>query len=362
MITGIDLFSGAGGLSCGMSAAGVEILAAVEADPHAARTHQANHPDCLMLQRELVMGDRLLDELPARPDLIAGGPPCQGWSTLGSRGSSKLREKYNSGIHIFLDQVKSLEPSAVLLENVLGLARADGGKRLEQIIIELDQMGYDARADILSAQDHDVPQLRRRVFVSAIRKELGPLPAAPQASISSPTVADAISDLPILAAGEAATTYTKKPISDLAIELRGGSQVLDWHQAPDHSPEIMAMLASLPKEGGSRGDIKSDIAPRSGFHNTYGRLRSDLPANAVTGSIGRVSSGRHVHPQQNRALTPREAARLQTFPDNYEFLGHRWSVYKQIGNAVPPRLAEAVLSPLVTQLEDALAASRLLTT
>jgi DNA (cytosine-5)-methyltransferase 1 len=126
------------------------------------------------------------------------------------------------------------------------------------------------------------------------------------------------------------------------------------HVAPKHPPHLLELLRALPLEGGSARDLPSHLRPTSGFHNTYARLRSDAPAPAVTSSIGRVSSGRHVHPWQNRALTPREAARLQTFPDSYIWKGPgRWSIYEQIGNAVPPLLAAAVAGPLVASLRAA---------
>jgi DNA (cytosine-5)-methyltransferase 1 len=204
-----------------------------------------------------------------------------------------------------------------------------------------------------------VPQLRHRLFVLAVRRDLGvglPPPFTPL--VAPPTVADALGDLPALEAGEQASEYARPAETPLQRALRGNEAVLTWHEAPAHAPAMLRLIKALPLEGGTRSDLASAVAPASGFHNTYGRLRSDRPAPAVTSSIGRVSSGRHVHPTQHRALTPREAARLQTFPDSYRWKGNRWAVYAQIGNAVPPMLAAAIAGPLLERLGSSYAAPR----
>jgi DNA (cytosine-5)-methyltransferase 1 len=353
VVAAVDLYAGAGGLSVGLSAAGARVVLAVEADDHAAATYRMNHPDTVVLQRRVTAASRLTKALAARPDLLAGGPPCQGWSTLGHRASLPRQQRHNAGVADFLRQVRLLEPNAVLFENVRGFAVADGGRRLQELRDRLEHLGYSVGSRLYRASDHGVPQLRHRLFVVAIRRGLAIegstlLPDPSREEV--PTLADAIDDLPRLDAGESARAYDRPPGTPLQRRLRGSAIELTWHEAPAHAPHILRLIAALPPEGGSRADLDPLIAPHSGFHNTYGRLRSDRPAPAVTGAIGRVSSGRHVHPTQARALSPREAARLQTFPDTYGVVGGRYAAYQQIGNAVPPDLASAVAGPVVAAL------------
>jgi DNA (cytosine-5)-methyltransferase 1 len=204
----------------------------------------------------------------------------------------------------------------------------------------------------LKASDFGVPQTRHRLFVMAFQRSLGATPSFPS-PLPGPrlTVQDAIGDLPKLEAGGQALRYASPPSSALQVQLRGAQTELSLHEAPAHAPGIIDVIRALPPEGGTRRDLPQHLQPPSGFHNTYQRMRSSHPAPPVTSSIGRVSSGPHVHPTQDRALTPREAARLQTFTDAYRFDGPgRWEIYRQIGNAVPPALAEAVGRALVASL------------
>jgi DNA (cytosine-5)-methyltransferase 1 len=292
---------------------------------------------------------RLLD---VRPPLLAGGPPCQGWSSLGKRGAGVQRDLNNAGVEVFLRQVRLLEPQVVLFENVRGFAIAECGSRLSGFLDRLDELGYYAVSSLVRACEYGVPQLRHRLFVFAVSKSLGIRPELAPAPpmVRVPTVADAIADLPRLKAGGSSDRYATAPSTDLQRALRADCQTLSLHEAPAHAATLLELIRALPLEGGSRSDLPVDLMPRSGFHNTYGRLSSNAPAPAVTSSIGRVSSGRHVHPRQDRALTPREAARLQTFRDAYHWRGKRWSIYRQIGNAVPPFLAASIAAPAVAIL------------
>jgi DNA (cytosine-5)-methyltransferase 1 len=211
---------------------------------------------------------------------------------------------------------------------------------------------YDVRA-----ADFGVPQLRHRVFLVGLRKDLGlkfELHRT-RAERHKRTVWDAIGDLPSIVSGGSGTKYASPPRTRLQRRLRRGSRALSLHEAPDHSPRILEILRALSSEGASRADIEERLGLKSGFHNTYCRLRSDEPAPAVTSAAGRVSSGRNAHPFDNRALTPREAARLQTFPDTYQWKARgRFGTYEQIGNAVPPILAQAIATQLLETLEPRL--------
>ncbi len=352
MITVIDLFAGAGGLSCGLRAAGATVRVAVEADPDAAETYAINHPGVDVGNEVIISGWRApVDFTPA---ILAGGPPCQGWSTLGYRGSTALRARHNAAIDIYLEQVAALRPWSVILENVRGLAVAEGGDRVRTIEARLRDLGYQPTTALVRACDYGVPQLRHRLFIVAVRTELGVSYTFPTRRRGhAATVAQAISDLPSLTPGGSAEAYDGPARTRLQRRLRKGSRTLTWHAAPAHPEHLVRLLEALPP-GGQRGDVPHELRPRTGFHNTYARLLADQPAPAVTSAIGRISSGRHAHPTQHRALSPREAARLQTFPDAYAWTGRgRWSVYRQIGNAVPPDLAEAVAKPLVDGLAAA---------
>jgi DNA (cytosine-5)-methyltransferase 1 len=350
-VTVIDLFAGAGGLSVGFERAGADVVCAVEASRDAAATYAANHTESVVIHEEIDEEWQLPDRFCNALDVLAGGPPCQGWSTLGHRGRPERRDKQRAAIGLFLRQVELVQPRAVLLENVRGLYVAEGGARVTEIETRLDQLGYVTAKALLRAAHYGIPQLRHRLFIVGIRSDLSRTYVFPTPSSEAPpTVRDAISDLPTLAAGGSAAEYCDAPRTDLQKRLRGETTKLLLHTAPAHPDSLLQLIRALPKEGGAIRDLPAHLRPKSGFYNTYARLRSDAPAPAVTSSIGRVSSGRHVHPTQDRALTPREAARLQTFVDDYVWEGGRWSIYEQIGNAVPPDLAAAVATPLVAML------------
>lgn len=348
-VTAVDLFAGAGGLSSGLVAAGATVIVAVEERVDAATTYALNHANVEVLTEPITPEWRL--DSGRRPDLIAGGPPCQGWSSLGHRGAPERRARQNAALDLFLQQIELMHPRAVLLENVRGLAMAEKGAKLQAVKRRLEELGYDAASALVRACDFGVPQLRHRLFVVGVERNENFSYEFPDAETGPvPTFDDAVGDLPSLEHGEGEQFYARTPSTPLQIALRGDQQHLTMHEAPQHPDHIVDLLGALP-EGGGVEDLPANLRPTSGFHNTYARLRSDRPAPAVTSSIGRVSSGRHVHPTQNRALTGREAARLQTFPDSYLWHGGRWSVYEQIGNAVPPLLAERIARPLIEGLD-----------
>jgi DNA (cytosine-5)-methyltransferase 1 len=335
---------------------------AVEADPWPAATYRTNHPRTLVISERIHarwdVRSKLDEHLGSRDcDLLIGGPPCQGWSTLGQRANNNRRRAMNACVQMFVRQAELLNPPVVVMENVRGLAVKDGGRHLAAAEGRLRRAGYRVVTYDVRAADFGVPQLRHRLFVVAIQEDLGLdfelRRSHPQTRWLS--VWDAIGDLPSLDPGTAAEAYESPPRTELQKRLRRRSRGLTLHRAPLHSNRIQEVLKALSEEGSSRADVENKIGLTSGFHNTYCRLRSDLPAPAVTSSAGRISSGRHAHPFDNRALTPREAARLQTFPDSYEWRGSGlWSIYEQVGNAVPPILAEAVARQLL-----ALVASKL---
>lgn len=336
--TFVDLFSGAGGLTLGLVGAGWRQLLSVEHWSDAVDTHRLNFPDHVVVDEDIaaVTSQRLAVVLDDRPDWVVGGPPCQGFSTVGKRKRDDAR---NFLMYEFRRLVQMLEPQGFLIENVLGLKDMSWQGEISALFEEL---GYAVSFHVLRAADHGVPQLRRRV-VFAGHRELGYfkglLPT--HAEDEWVTVEDAIGDLPELEPGGHATSYDREPFSDFQREARMDSDSIQGHQISRHPDYLVRAISFIP-DGGNRKSIPDHLQPRSGFHNTYSRLSSKAPAVAVTQNMGKPSGTRCIHPFQHRGLSAREGARLQTFPDRFHFTGGQTSQRLQIANAVPPVLGCAI--------------------
>jgi DNA (cytosine-5)-methyltransferase 1 len=339
----LDLFCGIGGLSLGLTRAGFESIGGVDNWDDAARTFEHNHAplQCLIADISVLQVSDLVDFFDVTPedvDVMVGGPPCQGFSTVGKRDSRDPRN--NLWTH-YLELVAEIRPAYVVVENVEGLVVMDRGNVCEQIVASLGRIGYRAKWKLLRSADYGVPQLRKRViFIASLEGLVEPSFPAPAIG-ETVSVADAIGDLPILGAGELATRYASAPLTEFQRKRRGPSRTLRNHQAANHPPKLVEILKYIP-DGGNRKSIPARLQPKSGFHNSYARLASDKPAVAITSNMRKPSSARATHPTQHRGLTVREGLRLQTFDDSFEVLGTRTSQYLQVGNAVPPLLAEAI--------------------
>lgn len=334
--TFLDLFAGAGGLSLGLGWAGWKPVAAVDHWQDAVDTYNRNLPDpayCMDIHD--LKGAELRKIVPERPDWIVGGPPCQGYSTVGKRNRGDERN------HLFLQFkriVKALRPEGFVIENVLGMKDMS----FEQdVSAELEDLGFSVGFMVLAAADFGVPQLRRRVVFVGRKKAkfLGPEPTCTPDTYTS--VIDAIGDLPTLRPGETAAAYQARPSTTFQRWVRGGARELTSHVAAKHPPHLIAAISHIP-DGGNRTAIPDALQPKSGFHNSYSRLASWLPAVAITQNMSKPSATRCVHPFQHRGLTAREGARLQSFPDSFTFIRGAVSQRLQIANAVPPLLAEAL--------------------
>lgn len=359
-LVAVDLFSGIGALSLGVERAGGRVAIAVEVDDVTAKTYQVNNPDVHLYVEEINGEWRLTPKLRAHGievDILIGGPPCRGWSTLGTRSASDRRDRFQACTWDFVRLVHEVGPPAFIFENVNGLHTAKRGEILQKLVRELERAGkYVVTHALLRSADFGVPQLRHRLFVVGVHRDLDrayEFPSPSHCLEEWVTVDDAIDDLPPLEQGESASLYSRDPHNPYQLALRNGSDHLTWHEAPRAGETVQRVLSQL-RPGQARSDLADDVRPASGFHNTYGRMNGEAPAPAVTGSIGRVSSGRYAHPWQDRALTPREAARLQSLPDTYRLEGYRWQVYRQIGDAVPPLLAEKVARPVIDLLREQL--------
>lgn len=364
-LTLIDLFCGAGGLSCGLEEAGFEAVGAVDFDKHAMATYQANHPGTLTLVRDIatVSASDFTNVLRGRElDLLAGGPSCQGYSTHGKRKEDDPR---NFLFNHFVRLVGELRPKCFVMENVKGLLTFRKGHFRNLIEESFGQVGYHVVSQVLCAADYGVPQLRHRIVFIGTRLDVPlsfPEPTHSQGSNlfglnRYVTVGEAIGDLPLLGTTLEPdfSVYAAPPTCDYQRYARAYSRAnrITLHQANGVSKQAMAVITML-KEGQGLRSIPPKKLPdrfkrmrtiadgslRKDCTTLYHRLSRSAPAYTITCYFRNVASGAFTHPIENRSLSYREAARLMSFRDNYDFVGAM--LPRQIGNAVPPLLAKAI--------------------
>lgn len=358
--TVIDLFCGAGGLSEGFRQAGFHVVAGSDYDPAAGLTFSATHPEAAFLGgriQDLSVKD-LLDATGLKKgqlEVLVGGPPCQGYSVYNhGRGIDDPR----AGLfREYLRIVEGLMPKWLVMENVSGLTSIADGAIIREIECEMDKLGYKVKWDILKAEQFGVPQERRRIVFIANRTGAPinhPTPTHGPGLKPYVTIWDAISDLPPLENGDTKGTsrYGASAKTEYQRDLRSGATLLLNHSASRLAEVNVQRMKHIPS-GGSWRDIPFDLLPegmkkakRSDHTKRYGRPRkTDLSCTILTKCD--VHWGAYIHPVQDRALTVREAARLQSFPDTFEFLGSRTEQYVQVGNAVPPLLGKAIANALI---------------
>jgi DNA (cytosine-5)-methyltransferase 1 len=385
-LTTIDLFCGAGGITEGFRRAGFRCLYANDINSWAIETFRANHPATLAENRpiEKVDAAALRQELKLQPgelDVIVGGPPCQGFSI--NAPERFLEDPRNSLFKHYIRFLDEFKPKTLLIENVPGMLSLAGGVIFEQIIKELRGHGYNVQARILFAAHYGVPQERWRTIILGSR--FSPPPAHPNpthyavaranfkggrtmtfrlmpleqtALLPAITLKEAIADLPRLEMGQGGeiVNYDRPAKSQYACEMRGDGAVTFNHFAGVLAPQNVERMKYI-KPGGSWRDIPHGLLPKgmqkarkSDHTKRYGRLRHD----GLSGTILTKCDphwGAVFLPDQDRALTVREAARIQSFPDTYKFLGPRVAQYEQVGNAVPVLMAEAIARELSGSLE-----------
>jgi DNA (cytosine-5)-methyltransferase 1 len=323
----VDLFCGCGGLACGFREAGFKSVFALDHDGPAAETYRRN------FKHQVFDGDIAdLQKIEVEADVVVGGPPCQGFSPLGKMTPSEAVAKHHVDLNMlwrhYLRIVDMVKPKVFVVENVPELLRTGEFVLLTQ---EAERRGYQLVSGVLNAADYGVPQLRRRAIIIASRVGEPHLPAP---NGRRATVRDAIGDLPLKPTGE------------------------DWHIGRNPTPKSVERYKCIPP-GGNRFDLvreRPDLAPecwikkKTGSTDVFGRLEWDKPSLTIRTEFFKPEKGRYLHPQAHRPITHREAMRLQTFPPKFEFFGTKIQVARQVGNAVPPRLAEAVANAVLDVL------------
>jgi len=389
----LDLFAGAGGMSTGLEQAGFEILFANEVSETFSRSLQHNHPDTKVWTEDIqnlsakdVRQSLALSR--GELDLLAGGPPCQGFSVNAPKRCSSDERN-----HLFLDYLRFVEefqPKVVVIENVPGMVSFEKGGTIKAILLALENLGYKVSVKILYAPHYGVPQMRWRTIFIANTLGLTPDVFYPTpnhlavgranfstrlgkeslvvdneevkltATLPFVTVADAISDLPVIdnKGGAEELDYLHAPMSEYQKLLRRDADVLWNHQCAGLGKANLDRLPFIP-QGGSWRDIPFDLLPagmkkarRSDHTQRYGRLALDGIGSTILTKCD-PHWGRYIHPTQDRVLSVREAARIQSFPDTSRFFGKLADQYMQVGNAVPPLFAKSIGNRIMDILNTA---------
>ena len=326
----VDLFAGSGGLSLGFKMAGFETDLAIDNCYDCSLSYLHNFPESQYIVKDIrdVTRDEIFNSIKNRViDGVIGGPPCQGFSVSGKRVYLDPR---NSLYREYLRILDFLNPTFCLLENVPGLKQLYGGEALKTIICELRRRDYEVSYSVLSADHFGVPQRRKRLFIVAMR---GIPFRFPQKTAERYTLGDAISDLPNQENGDSCTEYKSSPKNPYQERMRGKMSNVFNNDITKHSDKTKEIISLVP-EGGNYRNLPEELAKTRKVHIAWTRLDS-------TKSCTTIDTGHrhHFHPWENRVLTVRESARVQSFPDNFMFLGSKTSQYRQVGNAVPPLLA-----------------------
>lgn len=329
--TYVDLFCGAGGLSKGFSSAGFKNIFSIEFNKDFAKTYKRNFPNHHLLVKDI--RDLKTNELNSitknkQIDVVVGGPPCQGFSKAGYIGRSFIDDDRNRLFKEFVRIVDILSPKVFVMENVAAMATHLKGKTIKEIIttFQNSSIGYRVQWKILNSVDYGVAQERRRIFIVGVRNDIKHNFIFPAKQEKKLTIKDVIDDLPPLKSGE--------------------SSNIPNHNAMKHTAQMLEKMSYI-KDGGDRYDIPENLRPKSGDIRKYIRYNSQKPSVCVTGDMRKI-----FHYSQNRALTCRELARIQSFDDDFIFEGSSIQIQQQIGNAVPPKLANVIAHQVEDVLRD----------
>lgn len=317
----IDLFSGSGGFSLGFDWAGFDNVFSVEYDHEICETYRYNFPKHKLIECDInkLENEKIREIVNGREiDVVIGGPPCQGFSMAGNIGRRFIDDPRNHLFKEFVRVVNVVKPKCFVMENVARLYTRLNGKTREEIKQQFESLGYVVDARIVCASDYGVPQNRNRVlFIGKLTDDFMYQLCFPEKSTKKPpTIKDAIDHYPPLQSGE--------------------SSSIPNHEAMVHSAQMLEKMAYVT-DGGGRDDIPQEIRPQKGDIRKYIRYDSSKPSICITGDMRKV-----FHYSQNRALTVRELAAIQTYPDDFVFLGNKIKQQQMVGNSVPPILAKAI--------------------
>lgn len=372
--TSVDLFSGCGGMTKGFELAGIKSILASDIDENCEKTFVRNFPQTPFICKDIteISKEEVDDILNGKiPDIIIGGPPCQGFSLANKRRNKVADDPRNRLFYGFVKFINWYSPKAFVMENVKGLLSMQNGQVIRTIVEEFanaGEFGYNVSYKVLKASDYGTPQNRERVILIGFRKDLNIQPTHPLPYIMDRyiTVDDAISDLPQINAGEGdeSAEYSSEPTNLFQQFVRRNSNVVNNHIAMKHTPRLVERFKAI-KPGQSLIDVwdthgavkrgtpteKSTIK----FSQNNQRVFGNLPAPTIAASF----QSNFIHPHLDRNFTAREGARLQSFPDDFIFEGMRtkmsWekglSQYQQIGNAVPVLLAYAIAEEIISKLQ-----------
>lgn len=357
----IDLFSGCGGSALGFQQAGFIVKVAVDVNQNASESFRLNFPDAEVIASDIsyVTGSDLLKAAGVSSGndvVIIACPPCQGFSTA-RRKSEGMSDPRNTLIYEFLRLLEEVKPYAFVMENVPGLANGIGKPIFLNILQRLKELGYYTVHGIVDTADYGVPQRRKRLVLLGTNdpkirltfpKQTNQDPDLTDRYLDSwNTVRSAIEDLPAIRAGEKSKNDQLHRASRLAeINLR--------------------RMANTPHDGGGRLSWPEELILEchkkiTGYKDIYGRMKWDYPSPTITGGCVMISKGRFGHPEQDRAISLREAARLQTFPDSYIFAGNVGQIAAQLGNAVPPLLTKRIAESLAQAIQESAGFENLIT-
>ena len=347
----LDLFSGCGGLSLGFQNAGYHVVLGIDNDKAALETFSKNHANSKGADVDLFASDAiekingLLDG--RQIDVIVAGPPCQGFSLTGPRKFDDPRNKLY--LRVF-DAVERFRPRAFVIENVRGMASLYGGQVKDEIVRRFTALGYNVSWRVVCAADYGVPQLRHRLIFVGLRKEFG------EFEFPAPTVdkdhyvgcRDAIGDLPPRTedVGCDVDAYVRAPFSDYQRLMRGSAVTLRNHVGTRHTDYVKSVIAQVPP-GGNYKDLPPGVGDSRKFHVAWTRYHPDRPSNTID-----TGHRNHFHYEYNRVPTIREFARLQSFPDNFVFYGTKTQQNRQVGNAVPPLLGQAIAEQIKRYIKE----------
>jgi DNA (cytosine-5)-methyltransferase 1 len=363
----IDLFCGCGGISAGLREAGLEVVAGVDINKKYIQSFAHNFPKASVITEDItkISPKDFLKQLGKTRDqiqLIAGGPPCQGFSKNVPRSRRYLADPRNLLIKSYLEYCEYIRPPILMMENVAEMKNGFDMAYTEEIEERLAQLGYSVKHVVLNAADYGVPQRRKRAFFLATLSKSGVILPTPThtklggiedlfGNQGHVTVWEAIGDLPSVehGSGTELTSYANEPENNFQSIMRKDLNLVKNHVARKLQPKMFERMSFL-KPGEGNKELPEHLKTKGGYSGAYGRLTKEMVAPTITRWVFHPGSGRWGHPVDIRTITIRETARIQSFYDSFEFVGSYVDQAGQLGNAVPPLLAEVVAKSLLSTL------------